>query len=72
MKVKALISFSGAVTMYAGEICEITDTQILSDLLKAEYIIPVEVTEQGAEEQQPEEQVQEEPKSPAPKKQPKK
>lgn len=67
MKVKALISFSGAVTMYAGEICEITDTQILSDLLKAEYIIPAEVTEQ-----KPEEQVQEKPKSPAPKKQQKK
>lgn len=35
---KALISFSGAVSMVEGEVKEITDKAIVEDLLKAGYI----------------------------------
>lgn len=38
MKVKALVSFAGAVSMYAGEIREIDDT-IARDLLHAGYVV---------------------------------
>lgn len=35
---KALISFSGLISMKKGEIKEITDTEIVEDLIKAGYI----------------------------------
>lgn len=35
---KALVSFSGAVSMTMGEVKEITDKAIVEDLLKAGYI----------------------------------
>lgn len=38
MKVKALVSFSGLVTMTKGETKEIKDKDICEDLLKANYI----------------------------------
>lgn len=38
MKVKALVSFAGAVSMYAGEIREIDGT-IARDLLHAGYVV---------------------------------
>lgn len=38
MKVKALVSFAGAVSMYAGEIREI-DNILARDLLHAGYVI---------------------------------
>lgn len=38
MKVKALVGFSGAFSMYVGEVREISDKAILSDLLQAKYI----------------------------------
>ncbi len=38
MKYKALKSFSGLVSMYEGETREITDKDIISDLLQAKYI----------------------------------
>lgn len=41
MKVKALKSFSGAVSMYAGEIRDIRPQAILDDLTAAGYIEPV-------------------------------
>lgn len=40
MKVKALKTFSGAVSMHVGEIREIKDDYILADLTKAGYIEP--------------------------------
>lgn len=40
MKVKALKTFSGAVSMYEGEVREIKDDYILADLTKAGYIEP--------------------------------
>ena len=38
MKIKALVSFSGALSMYAGEERECSDKAVLSDLLQAKYI----------------------------------
>ncbi|HHX61739.1 MAG TPA: hypothetical protein GX707_13690 [Epulopiscium sp.] len=38
MKIKALVSFSGAFSMYKGEISECNDKAILRDLLQAKYI----------------------------------
>jgi len=38
MKIKALVSFSGALSMYAGEERECSNQAVLSDLLQAGYI----------------------------------
>ena len=42
MKVKAIVSFSGAVSMGLGEVREIKDKAILKDLLNAGYIEEVD------------------------------
>jgi len=57
MKVKANISFTGMTTMTAGEVREIVDENILTDLLQSGYVIPVEV--QAPETQAPETQAPE-------------
>lgn len=41
MKVKALKSFSGVISMYAGEVRDIQTQAILDDLTEAGYIEPV-------------------------------
>lgn len=41
MKYKALVSFSGAVTMFKDETKEITDEAVVKDLLNAGYIMPL-------------------------------
>lgn len=38
MKIKALVCFSGAFSMYKGEIKECNDKVILQDLLQANYV----------------------------------
>lgn len=38
MKIKALVSFSGAFSMMAGEEQECSDKAILQDLIQAKYI----------------------------------
>jgi hypothetical protein len=40
MKVKALKSFSGAVSMYEGEVRDIDNEDILDDLTAAGYVEP--------------------------------
>jgi hypothetical protein len=42
MKVRALIGFSGLVSMRKGEVKEIRDKDIVADLLRAGYIEPIE------------------------------
>lgn len=42
MKYRALIGFSGLVSMSKGEVKEIKDKYIADDLLKAGYIEPIE------------------------------
>jgi hypothetical protein len=41
MKVKALVSFSGALTMYGGEVKECSDAVVLQDLFQAGYVVKV-------------------------------
>lgn len=43
---KAIVGFSGKISMSAGEVREITDTAVIKDLLKAKYIEPVEAPEE--------------------------
>ena len=38
MLYKAKVSFSGLITMYKGETKELTNEEIIKDLLKAKYI----------------------------------
>ena len=42
MKVKALIGFSGLVSMRKGEVKDIDDKNIVTDLIRAGYIEPIE------------------------------
>ena len=42
MKVRALVSFSGLVSMSKGEVKEIRDKDIVADLLRAGYIEQIE------------------------------
>ena len=42
MKYKAVVSFSGTISMAEGEIAEIANPTISADLLKAGYIVAVE------------------------------
>lgn len=42
MKVRATISFCGAVTMAKGEVSECVDNDTLKDLLSCGYVEPVE------------------------------
>ena len=48
MLYKALVSFSGLISMSGGEVKEITNSTISDDLLKAGYIIPFEPKEEKA------------------------
>ena len=50
MRYKALISFSGKISMAVGEVREITNLPIAEDLLKARYIVALEKPEDKAEE----------------------
>ena len=38
MKYEALISFCGVISMYEGEVREISDKALIKDLIKAGYI----------------------------------
>lgn len=44
MQYKALISFSGLISMSMGEVREITDQKIVNDLLNAGYIAEIRET----------------------------
>lgn len=47
MKIKALVSFTGAFSMYKGEVTECNDSVILRDLLNAKYIEEVKEVKQS-------------------------
>jgi hypothetical protein len=49
----ATVSFSGQITMTKGKIAEISDPSLVSDLLKAGYIIPYEATDKKDEKPVP-------------------
>ena len=42
MRVRATVGFSGKLSMYPGEEREITDKEVLTDLLKCGYVVEVE------------------------------
>lgn len=44
MRVKALISFSGVTSMTMGEEKEITNKEVLTDLLKAHFVEEIKPT----------------------------
>lgn len=44
---KSLISFSGIVSMTVGEVKEITDKEVVKDLLQAGYIEEVKQTKEN-------------------------
>lgn len=49
MKVRATISFSGLISMYAGEVREVEDSYILNDLMKAGYVVPAEAESRNSQ-----------------------
>ncbi|WP_205839152.1 hypothetical protein [Velocimicrobium porci] len=51
MVVKALISFSGRISMYEGEERDIKEDALFSDLLKAGYIEPVKKAKKGKKDE---------------------
>jgi hypothetical protein len=53
MRYMATVSFSGQITMTKGKIAEISDPSLVSDLLKAGYIIPYEATDKKDEKPVP-------------------
>ena len=48
MEYKAKVSFSGAISMAAGEVKPITDADVAKDLLKAGYIEEIKPADKGA------------------------
>lgn len=48
---RALVSFSGLVSMAKGQVREIKDKAIVADLLKAGYIEEVKSTKKNKEEE---------------------
>ena len=49
MKVKALVGFSGLISMHKGEETEITDQEVLDDLLSANYVEEINTTQSNKE-----------------------
>ena len=46
---KALVSFSGRVSMVKGEVRDINDPVVVADLLKANYIVDLEAKKKAAD-----------------------
>lgn len=42
MRVKALISFAGKLSMYKGQVAELQDGEVLNDLLSCGYVEEIE------------------------------
>lgn len=51
MKVKALVSFAGQVTMAPGEVRDIKDKVIREDLIRAGYVEEVKTTKKVAKDE---------------------
>lgn len=50
MRYRAIVSFSGKISMAMGQVREISDESLVKDLLRAGYIIPLEAKEEKAKE----------------------
>jgi len=55
MQYKALVSFSGSISMASGQVAEIADEPLAKDLLNAGYIIPLVADEKPKAEKPKEE-----------------
>ena len=55
MQYKAIVSFSGKVSMAMGQVRDFSDESLAKDLLKAGYIIPLEADKKAKIEDKKEE-----------------
>lgn len=62
MLVKATENFSGAVSMTIGQTKELSEGDILSDLLRAGYVEPVAPVQPSEPKEEPEQEEKSEPK----------
>ena len=62
MLVKATENFSGAVSMTIGQTRELSEGDILSDLLRAGYVEPVAPVQPSAPKEEPEKEEESAPK----------
>ena len=62
MLVKATENFSGAVSMTIGQTRELSEGDILSDLLRAGYVEPVAPVQPSAPKEEPEQEEESAPK----------
>lgn len=53
MKVRALLSFCGTVSMGRGEVADVTDKAVLDDLLQAGYVEEVKKQKEKEPEKKP-------------------
>ena len=60
MQYKAIVSFSGKISMAMGQVREISDESLAKDLLRAGHIIPFEADKKPKEEKAKVEDVKEE------------
>lgn len=67
MRYRAIVSFSGKISMAKGQNREISDSALVDDLLNAGYIIPLETEIKPKEEKGQVEDVKEEKPKPKPK-----
>ena len=58
MRYKALVSFSGKLSMAMGEVREISDQSLADDLLRAGYVVPLEAEKKPKEEKATEEKAE--------------
>lgn len=65
---RALVSFSGRISMAVGEVREISDKEVVKDLLNAKYIEEVNAKPKAKPKAQPKEEHEAEPKEEKPKK----
>ena len=63
MLYKAIVSFSGIISMAKGKVGEISDQSLVDDLLKAGYIIPYEADKKPTKSKAKEEPKEETPKA---------
>ena len=62
MLYKALVSFSGNISMAGDEVREISDQTLANDLTKAGYIIPLDAAKKEKPKADPNEETEEKPK----------
>ena len=57
MQYRALVSFSGTISMATGQVSEIADESVAKDLVRAGYVIPLSAEKHEAVVKEPEKNV---------------